>query len=216
MIEFAAVMIGSYLIGSIPSGLVIGKLKGIDVREYGSGNIGTTNVLRTLGARYGALVLIADVFKGVIAVLLARYIIGSPMSEMAAGFAAVAGHDWSLFLKFKGGRGVATSLGGILPMAMWAPLAAVAGVVIFIALIALTRYVSLASRYVSLASIVGSVAAVVAMAVFLGLDRVPWQYLVYIVVVVALIIFQHRDNISRLLSGTESKLGQKGERRQAQ
>jgi len=209
MIEFAAVIIGSYLIGSIPSGLVIGKLKGIDVREYGSGNIGTTNVLRTLGARYGALVLIADVFKGVIAVLLARYIIGSPMSEMAAGFAAVAGHDWSLFLKFKGGRGVATSLGGILPMTMWAPLAAVAGVVIFIALIALTRYVSLAS-------IMGSLSAVVAMAVFMGMDRVPWEYLVYIVVVVALIIFQHRDNISRLLSGTESKLGQKGERRQAQ
>ena len=209
MIEFAAVVIGSYLIGSIPSGLIIGKLRRVDIREYGSGNIGTTNVLRTLGARYGALVLIADVFKGVIAVLLARYIIGSPMSEMAAGLAAVAGHDWSLFLKFKGGRGVATSLGGILPMAMWAPLSAVAGVVIFIALIASTRYVSLAS-------IMGSLSAVVAMAVFMGMDRVPWEYLVYIVVVVALIIFQHRDNISRLLSGTESKLGQKGERRQAQ
>jgi glycerol-3-phosphate acyltransferase PlsY len=208
MIEFVAVVIGSYLIGSIPSGLIIGKLRRVDIREYGSGNIGTTNVLRTLGARYGALVLIADVFKGVIAVLLARYIIGSPMSEMAAGFAAVAGHDWSLFLKFKGGRGVATSLGGILPMAMWAPLAAVAGVVIFIAIIALTRYVSLAS-------IMGSLSAVVAMAVFLGLDRVPWEYLVYIGGVVALIIFQHRDNISRLRSGTESKLGQKGERRQA-
>ena len=208
MIEFVAVVIGSYLIGSIPSGLIIGKLRRVDIREYGSGNIGTTNVLRTLGARYGALVLIADVFKGVIAVLLARYIIGSPMSEMAAGFAAVAGHDWSLFLKFKGGRGVATSVGGIFPMAMWAPLAAVAGVIIFIAILALTRYVSLAS-------ILGSLSAVVAMAVFMGTDRVPWEYLVYIVVVVALIIYQHRDNISRLLSGTESKLGQKGERRQA-
>ena len=209
MIEFAAAVIGSYLIGSIPSGLIIGKLRRVDIREYGSGNIGTTNVLRTLGARYGALVLIADVFKGVIAVLLARYIIGSPMSEMAAGFAAVAGHDWSLFLKFKGGRGVATSLGALLPMAMPAPLSGVIGLAVFVLIIALTRYVSLAS-------IVGSVATVVAMAVFLGLDRVPWQYLVYIVVVVALIIFQHRDNISRLLSGTESKLGQKGERRQAQ
>ena len=93
-------------------------------------------------------------------------------------------------------------------MAMWAPLSAVAGVVIFIALIALTRYVSLAS-------ILGSLSAVVAMAVFMGTDRVPWEYLVYIVVVVALIIYQHRDNISRLRSGTESKLGQKGERRQA-
>jgi glycerol-3-phosphate acyltransferase PlsY len=207
MIEFVAVVIGSYLIGSIPSGLIIGKLRRVDIREYGSGNIGTTNVLRTLGARYGALVLIADVFKGVIAVLLARYIIGSPMSEMAAGFAAVAGHDWSLFLKFKGGRGVATSLGGLLPMAMLGPLSGVIGLAVF-------ALVTLASRYVSLASIVGSLSAVVAMAVFMGLDRVPWEYLVYIVVVVALIIFQHRDNISRLLSGTESKLGQKGEKRQ--
>jgi glycerol-3-phosphate acyltransferase PlsY len=208
MIGFAAVVIGSYLIGSIPSGLVVGKLKGVDVREYGSGNIGTTNVLRTLGARYGAIVLIADVLKGVIAVLLARYIIETPTGEMAAGFAAVAGHDWSLFLKFKGGRGVATSLGALLPLAMPGPLSGVIGLAAF-------ALVTLASRYVSLASIVGSVSAVVAMAVFLGLDRVPWQYLVYIVVVVALIIYQHRDNISRLLSGTESKLGQKGEKRQA-
>lgn len=208
MIEFVAVVIGSYLIGSIPSGLVIGKLKGVDVREYGSGNIGTTNVLRTLGARYGAIVLIADVLKGVIAVLLARYIIETPTGEMAAGFAAVAGHDWSLFLKFKGGRGVATSLGALLPLAMPGPLSGVIGLAVFV-------LVTLASRYVSLASIVGSLSAVVAMAVFLGLDRVPWQYLVYIVVVVALIIYQHRDNIGRLLSGTESKLGQKGEKRQA-
>ena len=208
MIGFVAVVIGSYLIGSIPSGLVIGRLKGIDVREYGSGNIGTTNVLRTLGARYGAIVLVADVLKGVIAVVLARYIIETPTGEMAAGFAAVAGHDWSLFLKFKGGRGVATSLGALLPMAMLAPLSGVIGLAVFAAIIALTRYVSLGS-------IVGSVSAVVAMAVFLGLDRVPWQYLVYIVVVVALIIYQHRDNIGRLASGTESKLGQKGEKRQA-
>jgi glycerol-3-phosphate acyltransferase PlsY len=91
---------------------------------------------------------------------------------------------------------------------MWAPLAAVAGVVIFVSIIALTRYVSLGS-------IAGSLSAVVAMAVFMGLDRVPWEYLVYIVVVVALIIYQHRDNIRRLVSGTESKLGQKGGRRQA-
>jgi len=208
MIEFAAVVIGSYLIGSIPCGLVISKLRGIDIREYGSGNIGTTNVLRTLGARYGAIVLIGDVLKGTIAVLLARYIIETPTGEMAAGFAAVAGHDWSLFLKFKGGRGVATSLGVLLPMAMPAPLSGVTGLAVFV-------LVALASRYVSLASIVGSFSAVAAMAVFIGFGLVPWQYLVYIGVVVALIIFQHRDNISRLLSGTESKLGQKGEKRQA-
>jgi glycerol-3-phosphate acyltransferase PlsY len=207
MIDYIGVIIGSYLVGSIPSGMVIGKLRGIDIREYGSGNIGTTNVLRTLGARFGAIVLVADVLKGVIAVLLARYIIETPTGEMAAGFAAVAGHDWSLFLKFKGGRGVATSLGALLPMAMPAPLTGVVGLAVFI-------LITVASRYVSLASMGGSVAAVVAMAVFVGLDRVPWQYLVYIVVVVALIIYQHRDNIARLRAGTESKMGQKGERRQ--
>jgi glycerol-3-phosphate acyltransferase PlsY len=209
MIDYIGVIIGSYLVGSIPSGMVIGKLRGIDIREYGSGNIGTTNVLRTLGARFGAIVLVADVLKGVIAVLLARYIIETPTGEMAAGFAAVAGHDWSLFLKFKGGRGVATSLGALLPMAMPAPLTGVVGLAVFV-------LITVASRYVSLASIGGSVAAVVAMAVFLGVNRVPWQYLVYIVVVVALIIYQHRDNIARLRAGTESKMGQKGERRQTE
>jgi len=208
MVEFVAVVIGGYLIGSIPSGLIIGRLRRVDIRQYGSGNIGTTNVLRTLGAKFGAIVLVADVLKGVTAVLLARYIIGTPMGEIAAGFAAVAGHDWSIFLKFKGGRGVATSLGGLLPMAMPAPMSGVAGTVVFIVVV-------LSSRYVSLGSIVGSTTAVVTMAVFLGLDRVPWEYLVYIGGVVALIVFQHRDNIKRLVSGTESKLGQKGEKRQA-
>src|SRR4030042_5298083 len=127
MVEYLGVIIGSYLIGSIPWGLVVGRLKGIDIREYGSGNIGSTNILRTLGTKFGAIVLIADVLKGVVAVLLARYIIETPTGEMAAGFAAIAGHDWSLFLKFKGGRGVATSLGALLPMALRAPLAAARG-----------------------------------------------------------------------------------------
>jgi glycerol-3-phosphate acyltransferase PlsY len=207
MVEYLGVIIGSYLIGSIPWGLVVGRLKGIDIREYGSGNIGSTNILRTLGTKFGAIVLIADVLKGVVAVLLARYIIETPTGEMAAGFAAIAGHDWSLFLKFRGGRGVATSLGALLPMAMPAPLAAVSGLVVFLLIVALTRYVSLGS-------LLGSVSAVVTMAVFMALDRVSWEYLVYIVVAVTLIIFQHRDNIKRLASGTEGKLGQKGERRQ--
>ena len=208
MIAYIAVIIGSYLIGSIPSGLVISKLRGIDIREYGSGNIGTTNVLRTLGTRYGAIVLVADVLRGVMAVLLARYIIETSMGEMAAGFAVVAGHDWSVFLRFKGGRGVATSVGALFPMAMPAPLTGIIGLAVFILIIALTRYVSLGS-------IVGSVSAVLVMAIYTGLDRVPWQYMVYIVVVVALIIYQHRDNIARLMSGKESKLGQKGEKREA-
>ena len=203
MIEFAAVVIGSYLIGSIPCGLILGRIRGVDVREYGSGKTGTTNVLRTIGKKYAAVALVCDVLKGVIAVFLARYVLDSHVGEMAAGLAAVAGHDWSIFIKFQGGRGVATAVGGLFVMA---PLAAVGGMGVFAIVIAL-------SRYVSLGSILGSLSGVAIMVAFTALDRTPWEYLVYTGVVVALIVFQHKDNIGRLLSGTESKLGQKGERR---
>src|SRR4030042_6178443 len=202
MTEYVAVIIGSYLIGSIPWGLIAGKLRGVDVRRYGSGSIGATNVLRTIGTKSAVVVLALDVLKGVAAVFIGRYVIGSPTGEMAAGFAAVTGHDWSVFLRFKGGRGVATTLGCVVVME---PLSSVAGIVVFIILIALTRYVSLGS-------ICGSLAAVAVMGAFWAVDRVPWEYFVFIAVAVALIIFQHRDNISRLLSGTENKLGQKGEK----
>jgi len=203
LIEFAAVVIGSYLIGSIPCGLILGKLRGVDVREYGSGKTGTTNVLRTIGKKAAAVALVCDLLKGVIAVILAGYVLGSPVGEMAAGFAAVAGHDWSIFIKFKGGRGVTTSLGGLLVMV---PLAGVGSIAVFVLVIAL-------SRYASLSSIVGALAGVAIMVALTALDWAPWEYLVYTGVVVALIVFQHRDNIGRLLSGSENKLGQKGERR---
>jgi len=206
LIEFAAVVIGSYLIGSIPFGLVLGKLKGVDIREYGSGNIGSTNVLRTIGPGAGAVVLICDVLKGAAAVFIARYVIGSHAGELAAGFAAVAGHDWSIFIRFRGGRGVATSAGGLFVMA---PLAAVGGIAVFVLVIALTRYVSLGSM-------VGSISGVAIVGALLGLDRVPAEYLIYTGVVVALIVIQHRENISRLLSGSEHKFGQKGEKKPAE
>ncbi|HEY48763.1 MAG TPA: glycerol-3-phosphate 1-O-acyltransferase PlsY [Dehalococcoidia bacterium] len=208
MIEFAAVVVGSYLIGSIPFGLVLGRLKGVDVRAYGSGKTGTTNVLRTLGTRYAALALAGDIIKGVAAILLARYILESHTGEMAAGFAAIAGHDWSIFIKFGGGRGVATSGGALFAMAMPAPMVAVACIGFFILVVAL-------SRYASLGSLLGSLGAVAMMGAFLALDWVPWQYLVYVGVAVALIVFQHRDNITRLLSGKESKVGEKGQKRES-
>lgn len=204
MIEFAAVVAGSYLIGSIPFGLILGKLRGVDIREYGSGNIGTSNVLRAVGAKAGAVVLVGDVLKGVSAVFFARYVIGSPAGEMAAGFAAVAGHDWSVFIKFRGGRGVATSVGGLFVMA---PLAAVGSFAVFALIIALTRYASLGS-------LVGALSGVAIAAAFTAVGWIPAEYLIYTGVVVALIIFQHRDNISRLLSGAERKLVQGGEKRQ--
>jgi glycerol-3-phosphate acyltransferase PlsY len=162
--------------------------------------------LRTVGPWAGAVVLIGDVLKGVTAVFLGRYVIGSPAGEMAAGFAAVIGHDWSVFIKFRGGKGVATSEGGLFVIA---PLAAVGAIGMFVLISAVTRYVSLGS-------LVGSLSGVVIVGVFVGLNGVPAEHLIYTGGVVALITFQHRDNISRLLSGNEGRLGQKGEQKQAQ
>lgn len=202
--QYALVIIVSYLLGSIPSGLVLGKLRGLDVRRHGSGNIGSTNVLRTVGIREGVLVLLADVLKGVVAVVMGRYIIGTPAGEMAGGLAAVAGHDWSIYIKFQGGRGVATAAGALLVMS---PAVAGAGICTFIVVVALTRYVSLGSM-------MAAAGAVATMGVLTALDREPVEYLIFIGIAAALIIFQHRDNIARLLSGTESKLGEdRGRRR---
>lgn len=202
MIEFAAVVVGSYLIGSIPSGMILGKLWGVNLTKYGSGKTGTANVLRTLGKKAAAVAFISDVLKGTIAVLIAGYTLASPAGEMAAGFAAIAGHNWSIFIKFQGGRGVATSVGGLFAME---PLAATVGLTMFFIITAL-------SRYVSLGSLLGALSAVAMMAAFLALDRTPVHYLIYTGVAVALIIFQHRDNMVRLFSGTERKLGQRAEK----
>jgi len=204
LIEWAAVIIGSYLIGSIPSGIVLGKLRGLDVREYGSGKTGTTNVLRTMGTRAGSMVLAADLLKGVIAVIIARYTLETNAGEMAAGFAAIAGHDWSVFIRFQGGRGVATSEGALLTMA---PLVGAAGLAIFVGVIALTRYVSLGS-------ISATWGAFIIVAIAVAVDRSPAEHLIYIGIAAALITWQHRDNIRRLIAGSETKLGQKGAKRQ--
>ncbi len=205
MTEFALVVIGSYLIGSIPVGLILGKLKGVDVRQYGSGKTGTTNVLRTIGKRYAAIALISDVLKGVVAVLMARYVIGYPMGEMAAAFAAVAGHNWSIYIRFRGGRGVATSAGAAVTMV---PIVVLVGLVAFVVAVGI-------SRYVSLGSLLGALSAAASAVVLAVLDRAATEHVIFICVAVAFIIFQHHDNISRLLSGTETKLGHKGEKRQA-
>ena len=203
--EYAAVVVGSYLIGSIPFALVIGRLLGkVDVRDYGSGNLGTTNVMRTAGKKAGVIVLICDVLKGVTAIFIARYTLDSHIWEAIAGLAAVAGHDWSIFLKFQGGKGVATAVGVLFVMA---PLAAVGGIVIF-------ALVSFLSKYVSLGSLIGSSSCIAIVGAMVAADRIPVEYLIYTAAVVALIFITHRDNIARLLSGTENKLGQKVERRQ--
>ena len=196
----------SYLLGAMPWGYIVPRLsRGIDIRKYGSGNIGMANVLRTVGGRLAALVLLLDVGKGVLAVLVAWLLtVHSPRAQVVAGIMALIGHDWSVFLRFRGGRGAAVALGGLLVMA---PYAAVVGFAAFVA-------VTLKSRYVSLGSITGAVVGVAAFPVFaafgianwLGIHS--WTYIYFPVAAAWVIVLQHRDNIGRLLRGEERKLGE--------
>jgi len=184
-----------YLLGSIPFGYVIVKLtKGADVRESGSGNIGATNVNRVAGAGAGAATLLLDVAKGYLAVWLADRMSGGNVNWMAlAGLGAVAGHMFPVWLKFRGGKGVATALGVFVPLC-WMAVAAAA--VVWLVVASIWRFVSLAS--------------VVAAAVLLyapGTQHAPPMSVSYSTAIVSiLIIVKHRENVRRLLAGTESRL----------
>lgn len=194
-----------YLLGSIPTGLLVGRFaRGIDVREYGSGKTGFTNVVRTAGLRWGAVALVGDLAKGAIPVVIARLLSDEPYVQTVAGLAAVGGHDWPIFAGFRGGRGVATSLGVALAMN---PIAAAALVPVGIGLVAVTRIMSVMS--VGMAPVVAVVFVALAAA---GIH--PWAYAVYAVVAAAVLVALHRENIERLLAGTEPKLGRGGQRRE--
>ena len=200
-----AAMLFGYLVGAIPVGLLIGRFtRGIDLREHGSRRTGTTNALRTLGPGAAALVLVLDIAKGVVAVLAARAILtagppGSPdWVAAAAGTAAVAGHIWSVFIRMTGGRGVATSAGGLGAMS---PL----GLAILAPIVALVVW---RSRYVSLGSVLGAVLAPLITAVLAVLHLVSWAAVGYALAAGALVLWAHADNIQRLRSGTERRLGQ--------
>ena len=195
-----------YLLGSIPSGLLVGRFaRGIDVREYGSGKTGFTNVMRTVGLRWGIVVLVADLAKGVVSVVIARFVSDEPYVLALAGMAAAVGHDWPVFARFEGGRGVATSFGAALAMS---PIAAAAVVPFGIGLVAVTRIMSLMS--VGMAPVLAIVFIALAA---LGIH--PWAYAVYATVGGLMLIVLHWENIERLLAGTEPKLGQGGEQRKA-
>ncbi len=199
---FAALAALGYLLGSIPSGLVVGRLaRGIDVREHGSGKTGFTNVLRTVGPRWGVVVLVADLAKGAVPVIIARMLSDEPYVYAVAGLAAAVGHDWPLFAGFRGGRGVATSFGAALALN---PIAA-AALPVGVGLVAVTRIMSLMT--VGMAPVLAVVFVALAAA---GVH--PWAYAVYAVIAAAMVIALHRENIQRLLAGTEPRLGEGGER----
>ena len=208
----AAIILLAYLIGSIPFGVIVARrMSGLDPRNYGSGKMGGTNVMRLLGAKVGVLVIALDVAKASVAVLLAAAIFGGTVAsvgvfymhrqiaELIAALAVISGHNWPIFLKFRGGRGVATFFGGL--VALCPPAAIFGGEALFISA-GLTRYVSLGS----IVGVVGTYAILVPLWLF---SDFPIEYLIYSFVGGLTIIIMHRDNISRLMSGRERKLGEK-------
>ena len=189
----ALLVILSYLLGSVPSGLIIGKLSGLDVRNAGSGNIGATNVARLLGKTGGLLTLVADMAKGLIPVLAVQQMgLGDPIAALV-GIAAFVGHLYPVFLNFKGGKGVATGFGVLLGLA---PLAATILLVIFAA-------VAFSTRIVSLSSMVTAVAA----PLLLWLFYYSPTYIMMATLMAIMIVFRHYANIQRLLNGTEPRFG---------
>lgn len=212
--QYIACLVVGYLMGSIPVGYLVAKRTAkVDVRAHGSGKTGATNVLRTAGLRSAAVVIAGDLVKGVLAVVFAGLIMGNsylavgdfgfglPLGQVLAAFAAVLGHNWPVFLKFRGGRGVATFFGG---MAAFLPVAALFGGEILLIGAVVTRFASLGS----IAGVVGTYAIVVPLTVLNGW---PLEYLVYSLVGALVIVIMHRSNIARLIAGKERRLGEKAE-----
>ena len=199
--RYVGLCIVAYLTGSISWGyMVLVMARGEDIRDFGSGRTGMSNMLRTGGGKSAAIVFVLDCSKGILAVLLARYTIGVGAPEVVAALAVLCGHNWPVFLRFRGGRGILPSLGSLAVMAPWV---ALAGGVLF-------TIITLSSRYLSLGSIMG-----VMFIALLSLALTLWWghhqiYTVYVFVGGAVIIWQHRDNIRRLLNGTERRVGMPG------
>jgi len=217
VIAYILTALGAYLLGSIPVGFLVAKAKGIDIRSVGSGNIGATNAMRVLGKPAGIFVLLADATKGFAACYFGAFIyflsnkMCSPPDSilllspeeierfaLIAGIFAVLGHNYTCWLKFKGGKGIATTAGVYLALAPWALLV---GLVIFILAVLLTKYVS-----------VGSIAAAVALPATVWIMSPNNLFLGIVTTALGVLaIYKHKSNIQRLMAGTESRLGKKKE-----
>jgi len=207
--RFVAAVIAAYLLGSIPFGLIIGRLRsGVDIRQHGSGKTGATNVMRTVGFKLGCLTMLLDGVKAGGAVLLAALIvdggslvIGSmsldwQVAQVLAGMAAIVGHNWPVFARFRGGRGVAVFFGTL--FAIYPP-AGLLGVEVLAIL-------ALRSRHMSLGSVAGIIAALCLLLPLTVWYGFPLIYFAYCFVVAVLVVYQHRDNIRRLRQGVERQL----------
>lgn len=191
----ALVIAFSYLLGSVPFGMVFARAKGVDLRSVGSGNIGATNVLRAAGRGPAVLTLLGDALKGAAAVALARALGLGAFNEGLAALAAVAGHDFSVFLRFRGGKGVATSLGAVL---IYAPQAGILTAVLWLITVVLTRYSSL-----------GAIVSFALLPVMMLLTGQAKQKAAFAAALAALLLLKHSANIKRLVEGTERRVGEK-------
>jgi len=195
--KIVLIIISCYLLGSIPFGYIVGKLfKKIDIRELGSGNIGTANAFRILGPSLASLVLIGDIGKGIFSIYLVQYLnIDNLLIITIAGLAVICGHNWSLFLGFKGGKGIATTFGVVFALN---PTISILALIIWGVVLITTRYVSLSSIF-----------AVISIFIFTILFKQPYEYIIFSAIILILGIFKHKENIERLKSGKERKIGEK-------
>ena len=206
MIELLATIVFSYLVGSFPTSIIVGKIfKGIDIREHGSGNAGATNVLRVMGWKLGVAVLLIDVGKGIVATLFVAQLafghtaLSDSVIQIITGSCAVVGHIYTIFAGFRGGKGVGTAAGMIFSLY---PIPAIFCALIFFITVATTRFVSL-----------GSITAAALLPIILLISKylfhvtVETSLLFFAVFIVSLIIFAHRGNIKKLLNGTENRFG---------
>jgi len=208
MLVFAAVVLISYLLGSIPAGYLVGRIAGIDIRHAGSGNIGATNVTRVLGKRYGYPVFVVDFLKGLMAVSISILVekrvqpvlVPTELLGIVAAISCVIGHSFPVWLSFKGGKGVATSMGALFGLV---PFVALIGVAVWVITFEMTRYVSVASMTAALA-------VPISILILMPLKQTGGAVLLYFsICLAALVIFRHRSNLSRLVRGTEPRFKRK-------
>jgi acyl phosphate:glycerol-3-phosphate acyltransferase len=215
ILKLISIIIIGYVMGSVPFGLIISRFSAKkDIRKFGSGKIGATNVLRTAGKKAALISIVGDLIKGAIPVIAAGYIFGDDLmvignigfgadvAQVFGGLAAIAGHNWSMFLNFKGGRGVTTFFGAL--VALCPPAALIGGEVLL--------FSACVTRWASFGSILGVVAAYVVLVPLTVVYHFPLAYLIYALIGSVTIIIMHKDNISRLVSGTERKIGEKAQR----
>jgi glycerol-3-phosphate acyltransferase PlsY len=193
MLKIALLIIFAFVLGSIPVGVIIAKTKGVDLQKVGSGNIGATNVLRSLGKWPAALTLLGDVLKGTIAVALGRYLGTGTFYEGLIGLSAVLGHNFSLFLGFRGGKGVATSLGVFI---LYSPQTALITFIIWLVVVLTTKYSSLGALV--------SFGLLPLIVLFDSNEKLPVALLI-----TTLIVIHHTENIKRLIKGTERRIGER-------